>query len=71
MKEETVKVICKTILSAGSALIWGEALAGVVSRPILAWRSKQNVNLDNVAELIDVMNQRICDLEEKEDGESK
>ena len=53
------------------ALIWGEMLGGVVSRPIAAWRTKQNVNVDNIATLLDVQNQRICDLEEKVLGKSK
>ena len=53
------------------ALIWGEMLGSVVSRPIAAWRTKQNVNVENISSLLDVQNQRICDLEEKVLGKSK
>lgn len=63
MKEST-KIITGVVSNVIIALIWGETLAGVVSRPIRAWRTK-GVNLEHVAELIEVMNDRICDLEEK------
>lgn len=65
MNEKTLTLVLRTISSIASTLVLGELLGGVVSRPIREWRRKDNVNLEAVAELIDVMNQRICDLEEK------
>lgn len=65
MNEKTITLVLRTISSIASTLVLGELLGGVVSRPIREWRRKDNVNLEAVAELIDVMNQRICDLEEK------
>lgn len=70
------KEITKTIIIVSgniiTALVLGEMFGGVISRPIAAWRqSKNNINIDNVATLIDIMNQRICDLEEKVFGASK
>ncbi len=65
MNEKTITLVLRTISSIASTLVLGELLGGVVSRPIREWRRKDNVNLEVVAELIDVMNQRICDLEEK------
>ena len=53
------------------ALIWGEVLGSAISKPIKAWRTKHNINVENVSSLLDVQNQRICDLEEKVFGESK
>ena len=71
MNEQTVRVGMLVIGKVCMALIVGEALGGVVSRPIAAWRIKQNVNVENIASLMDVQNQRICDLEEKVFGKSK
>ena len=65
MNSQTARVAMVVGGRIVTALLWGELLGGVISRPIAAWRTKQNVNVENVASLIDVMNQRICDLEEK------
>ena len=64
MKEST-KVIAGVVTNIAIALIWGEALAGVVSRPIRAWKTK-GTEVSALADLIVIMNQRICDLEERE-----
>jgi hypothetical protein len=71
MNNDIAKVVTIVTGKVVVALIWGEMLGGVVSRPIAAWRTKQNVNVENIAALLDVQNQRICDLEEKVLGESK
>ena len=71
MNRETAIIVARTAAGIVTTLVWGEVLGGVISGPIREWRSNQNVNLNNVAELIDVMNQRICDIEEKVEGESK
>jgi hypothetical protein len=63
---ETTKVICTTVSGIVTALVLGEVFGNAISRPIAAWRQRKNqVNVTNLASLIDVMNQRICDLEEK------
>lgn len=63
---ETTKVICNVISGIVTALVLGEVFGNAISRPIAAWRQRKNqVNVTNLASLIDVMNQRICDLEEK------
>ena len=54
-----------------TALIWGEVLGSAISKPIKAWRTKHNINVENVSSLLDTQNQRICDLEEKVYGKSK
>jgi hypothetical protein len=71
MDKDIAKVAIVTTGKIVVALMWGEMLGGVVSKPIAAWRTKQNVNVDNISTLIDVQNQRICDLEEKVLGKSK
>lgn len=71
MDKDTIKIGLVVVGKVCTALIVGEALGSVVSRPIAAWRIKQNVNVDNIASLLDVQNQRICDLEEKVFGKSK
>lgn len=72
MDKEIAKVVIDVTGKIVIALVWGELLGGVISRPIAAWRhQKNNINIDNVATLVDVMNQRICDLEEKVFGASK
>ena len=71
MDKETVRVVIIVTGKVLTSLIIGEAVARVVTRPILAWRAKTNVNVENIASLFDTMNQRICDLEEKVLGESK
>ena len=65
---ETIKAICTAIASITTALVVGEVIGGAVSRPVAAWRSRQ-VNLERMAALIEVMNQRICNLEEKKVAE--
>lgn len=55
-----------------TALIWGELLGSVISRPIAAWRQpKYSPDFEKLGTLIDVQNKRICELEEKVLGESK
>ena len=61
---ESVKVICKVISGIVGSLILGEVLVGAVSRPIVAWRQKSNISKEKLSELLDIMNQRICDLED-------
>ena len=66
MSKETTIIIAKTISGIVSTLVIGEVFGSVISNPIRAMKTKNsNVDLDNLAELIDVMNQRICDLEDK------
>lgn len=63
---ETTKVICTTVSVIVSALVLGEVFGNAILRTKAAWRQRKNqVNVPNLASLIDVMNQRICDLEEK------
>lgn len=72
MDKEITKTIIIVTGNVITALVLGEMFGNVISKPIHAWRqSKNDINLDNVATLINVMNQRICDLEEKVLGTSK
>ena len=66
----TVKVICTTVSGIITALVLGEIFGNAISRPIAAWRGG-NVNASRIAELFDVMNKRICDLEEKKEEEAE
>ena len=66
----TAKVICTAITGIITACIIGEALASAISRPIAAWRCT-GYSKAKIAELFDVMNQRICDLEEKNKKEAE
>ena len=61
---ETIKGIGYTVSKIVTALVIGEVIGGAVSRPIAMWRQSQ-ISASRVGELFDVMNQRICDLEEK------
>ena len=63
MKEST-KFMVGAATNVIIALVWGEALGGVVSRPIRAWRTK-STEVSALADLIVVMNDRICDLEDQ------
>lgn len=63
------KYICVTISTIISTLVIGEVLGGAVSRPIAMAKGKK-INVENLASLIDVMNQRICDLEDKIEKEA-
>lgn len=73
------KDVTKVMIVVGgrivTALLWGELLGGVISKPIAAWRTKEfytkAADAKSVGTMFDVMNQRICTLEEKVLGESK
>lgn len=66
----TTKVICTTVSGIITALVLGEIFGNAISRPIAAWRGG-NVSASRIAELFDVMNKRICDLEEKKEEEAE
>ena len=68
----TAKVICTTVSGIITALVLGEVFGNAISRPIAAaaWRGT-NVSAEKIAELFDVMNQRICNLEEKKEEEAE
>ncbi len=63
---EKTKLICGTVMSVVAILVVGEMFGKVISRPITVWRVKQSgVNVENLATMFDVFNQRICKIEEK------
>lgn len=64
--ESTAKVICTTVSGIVTALILGEVFGNVISRPIAAWKGS-NINKSKLVEMLDLLHQRICDLE-KEKG---
>ena len=64
--ENKTLIICKTISGIVTTLVVGELFGGIVSRPIAAWRLKHVVN-DRVIESLD---QRITDLENKNEDEA-
>ena len=66
---ETTKTICAAVITIVSVLVVGEVLGNAVSRPIQTWR-RRGVNVEQLAELIAVLNQRICNLEEKKEIEA-
>lgn len=61
---DKTRYICVAISTIITTLVIGEVLGGAVSRPIAMAKGK-NINVENLASLIDVMNQRICRLEEE------
>lgn len=64
---EKTKLVCGTVVSVISILVLGEMFGKVISRPITVWRVKQSgVNVENLVTMLDVFNQRICKIEEKE-----
>ena len=68
--ESTTKIICATISHIVTALVLGEVFGNAVSRPIAAWRGS-NVSASKIATMFDVMNKRICNLEEKKEEEAE
>lgn len=68
MNKEIVQVVGKIVTSVVGTLVVGEVFGGAISRPIAVWRQRNTGTLDpdKVGELFDAMNQRICDLEEKQ-----
>lgn len=66
--ESTTKTICVTVSSIVTALVLGEMFGNCISRPIAAWKGA-GISKTKVAELFCIMNERICNLEEKK-GES-
>lgn len=69
MKEETIRVVGKVVSSIVSTLVIGEVFGSAISRPIQAWRLK-GINESKLFDLIDEMNQRICDLEDLHEEEA-
>jgi hypothetical protein len=66
MTKETTVIVGRTVASIITTLVWGEVLGGVISGPIRAWRKgAEDKRVDVLLDLTIVMNQRICDLEEK------
>ena len=68
--ESTTKIICTTISGIVTALVLGEVFGNAISRPIAAWRGS-NVSAEKIGVLFDVMNKRICNLEEKKEEEAE
>lgn len=68
--ENKTAIICKAVSGIISALILGEVFAGAVSRPIAAWRGSR-ISKTKLSELLDSMNQRICDLEDETKTEAE
>jgi len=67
--ESMTKIICTAVSGIVTALVLGEVFANAVSRPIAAWRGPK-IDKTRLIDLIDVMNQRICDLEDKKEEEA-
>lgn len=61
------KTIGITVINVTAILVIGELFGGVVSKPIAMMQLNKIKGCDPkaVAVMFDVMNQRICDLEEK------
>ncbi len=68
--EGKTKIICTAVSSIITALILGEVFGSAISRPIAAWKGA-GISKSKLAELLDVMNQRICDLEGKTKKETE
>lgn len=66
----TAKVVCTTVSGIITALVLGEVFGNAISRPIAAWRGS-NVSASKIATMFDVMNKRICNLEEKKEEEAE
>ena len=66
----TAKVICTMVSGIITALVLGEVFGNAISRPIAAWRGG-NVSASKIATMFDVMNKRICNLEEKKEEEAE
>jgi hypothetical protein len=66
----TAKVVCMTVSGIITALVLGEVFGNAISRPIAVWRGT-NVSAEKIGTLFDVMNQRICNLEEKKEEEAE
>lgn len=75
MDSKTTQVIVVVVGKVITTLVIGEVLGGAISRPVTAWRLKhftaKAADVDAVGVMFDVMNQRICTLEEEVLGESK
>ena len=69
MKEETIRVVGKVVSSIVSTLVVGEVFGSAISRPIQAWRLR-GIDESKLFDLIDEMNQRICDLEDLHEEEA-